>query len=1231
MAPVYEGMASHVQVFSPHTLQSSAFCSVKKLKVEPSSTWDMTGYGSHSKVYSQSKNIPPSQPATTTVSTSLPIPNPSLPYEQTIIFPGSTGHIVVTSASSTSVTGQVLGGPHNLMRRSTVSLLDTYQKCGLKRKSEEIENTSSVQIIEEHPPMIQNNASGATVATATTSTATSKNSGSNSEGDYQLVQHEVLCSMTNTYEVLEFLGRGTFGQVVKCWKRGTNEIVAIKILKNHPSYARQGQIEVSILARLSTESADDYNFVRAYECFQHKNHTCLVFEMLEQNLYDFLKQNKFSPLPLKYIRPVLQQVATALMKLKSLGLIHADLKPENIMLVDPSRQPYRVKVIDFGSASHVSKAVCSTYLQSRYYRAPEIILGLPFCEAIDMWSLGCVIAELFLGWPLYPGASEYDQIRYISQTQGLPAEYLLSAGTKTTRFFNRDTDSPYPLWRLKTPDDHEAETGIKSKEARKYIFNCLDDMAQVNMTTDLEGSDMLVEKADRREFIDLLKKMLTIDADKRITPIETLNHPFVTMTHLLDFPHSTHVKSCFQNMEICKRRVNMYDTVNQSKTPFITHVAPSTSTNLTMTFNNQLNTVHNQPSAASMAAVAQRSMPLQTGTAQICARPDPFQQALIVCPPGFQGLQASPSKHAGYSVRMENAVPIVTQAPGAQPLQIQPGLLAQQAWPSGTQQILLPPAWQQLTGVATHTSVQHATVIPETMAGTQQLADWRNTHAHGSHYNPIMQQPTLLTGHVTLPAAQPLNVGVAHVMRQQPTSTTSSRKSKQHQSSARNVSTCEVSSSQAVSSPQRSKRVKENTPPRCALVHNSPACSSSVTCGWGDGASSTTRERQRQTIVIPDTPSPTVSVITISSDTDEEEEQKHAPTSTVSKQRKNVISCVTVHDSPYSDSSSNTSPYSVQHRAGHHTNTFDTKGGLETHCTGNPRTIIVPPLKTQASEVLVECDSLVPVTTSQHSSYKSKSSSNVTSTSGHSSGSSSGAIAYRQQRPGPHFQQQQPLNLSQPSPGASPSPGSAAHHRRARREPPPAAGLHHPHDGSGPVLLPAQQPQPRHCAPPPGRRSRSSPPPHPAPPLHLHGTRGLGLHWHRGPPGGLPRLGTPHRAAHCLPGQHRPPGPREHGPPGPALAHHPPESVSSPVCPPDLHQRLSSLHRLHWIPTEPRQGQPVPLHINTGRGGEGRGDGRRGGGRRGKAGAGLFILKMRHTNNATGQGAGGAGTDTNET
>lgn len=69
----------------------------------------------------------------------------------------------------------------------------------------------------------------------------------------------------------------------------------------------------------------------------------------------------------------------------------------------------------------------------------------------------------------------------------------------------------YPFWRLKTPEEHEAETGIKSKEARKYIFNCLDDIGQVNVPTDLEGGQLLAEKADRREFIDLLKRMLTMD------------------------------------------------------------------------------------------------------------------------------------------------------------------------------------------------------------------------------------------------------------------------------------------------------------------------------------------------------------------------------------------------------------------------------------------------------------------------------------------------------------------------------------------------------------------------------------------------------------------------------------------------------------------------------------------------------------------------------------------------
>nr|XP_057910398.1 homeodomain-interacting protein kinase 1 isoform X2 [Doryrhamphus excisus] len=853
-------MTSQLQVFSPPSISSSAFCRVKKLKVE-NNVWDVSTTEAYSSIAGQSAY-------TFTPAMAVPPFAPSLVFPPTA--PGSRGQVVVRAADSTGSLPR--GSSRRVAEHATSSSyahVDTASETraqhrhGQKRKMEETNEGSgsgcgSVQILEElsapaatYSTRTGGGGGGGTGQSIPHSAPTTKSSSSNGEGDYQLVQHEILCSVSCSYEVLEFLGRGTFGQVAKCWKRGTNEIVAIKILKNHPSYARQGQIEVGILNRLSAENADEYNFVRSYECFQHKGHTCLVFEMLEQNLYDFLKHSKFSPLPLRHIRPILQQVATALMKLKSLGLIHADLKPENIMLVDPLRQPYRVKVIDFGSASHVSKAVCSTYLQSRYYRAPEIILGLPFCEAIDMWSLGCVIAELFLGWPLYPGASEYDQIRYISQTQGLPAEYLLSAGTKTSRFFNRGPDSSYPLWRLKTPSEHEMEMGIKSKEARKYIFNCLDDMMQVNLSTHLEGTDMLAEKADRREFIDLLKRMLRLDADKRITPTKTLGHPFVTMSHLMDYPHSSHVKSCFQNMEICKRR----STYDSNKSLYSTNAVPSAAAgNLTVTFSSQLNQHNQVPSAGgavpllnyqpalyqqatiNIPGLTQQSVPIPTRPAGLCGQTEPFQQTLIVCPPStIQGLQSS-SKNSSFPVRMDNSVPIVPQNQPTQSLQIQPSMLTQQAWPTGTQQILIPSSWQQVPGVAIHSSAHQANVAESPReshhsdAAAQQAHNWRST---------------------TQPKTQPERKKV---------------KARRGENRNRGISTASLLGTNGV------------TPSSLIATLSQP-------------------------IVISDTPSPAVSIITIHSDTDTEDERKFHPASVGLGQRTNVISCVTVHDSDSSTAS----------------------------------------------------------------------------------------------------------------------------------------------------------------------------------------------------------------------------------------------------------------------------------------------------------------------------------------
>uniref|UniRef100_A0A1B6C3J0 non-specific serine/threonine protein kinase n=1 Tax=Clastoptera arizonana TaxID=38151 RepID=A0A1B6C3J0_9HEMI len=813
------------------------------------------------------------------------------------------------------------GMPQNFIRASTIKLLDTYQRCGQKRKSCEgnaERGEGEISSITQHNKTTAHSKGGGQAPSQ-------QQQASGADGDYQLVQHEVLYSMTNQYEVLEFLGRGTFGQVVKCWKKGTNEIVAIKILKNHPSYARQGQIEVSILSRLSQENADEFNFVRAYECFQHKNHTCLVFEMLEQNLYDFLKQNKFSPLPLKYIRPILQQVLTALLKLKQLGLIHADLKPENIMLVDPVRQPYRVKVIDFGSASHVSKAVCNTYLQSRYYRAPEIILGLPFCEAIDMWSLGCVVAELFLGWPLYPGSSEYDQIRYISQTQGLPTEHMLNNASKTTKFFYRDMDSTYPFWRLKTPEEHEAETGIKSKEARKYIFNCLDDIGQVNVPTDLEGGELLAEKADRREFIDLLKRMLTMDqVERRITPGEALNHAFVTLAHLLDYAHCNNVKASVQMMEVTKRNgYNGSGSVSSAPHPHQAPAPPAPSLVATLTFNNQLtNQVQRLVRERAVAAAAQpthpgfdnlyqlynnRGVPRQYSSS---GRGDPFAQhqlvSSILCPPGYQSM-GSPAKH----------VTVVAQQPPPQ-LQIQPPIISQQyvpvsmvepssrnmlpvqtsTWP-GNRQMAIVPSWQSIP--PQHTIQQP--LLPDTgdwgrpllVDSSTLIQDQRPAVFATEVYDGFVDSPGtwgkrgMSKSHLVPPVTHHHHLHHLTVPRPNP-----------------------IDKKENTQLSPVKKRVKEGTPPSACNGSSRTRDRHSPPNSWHHSSIHHQQPIQpqglsrQQTITIRDTPSPAVSVITISDSEDETPVKCPLPNDNIrqpssNRQRKNVISCVTVGDSDNED------------------------------------------------------------------------------------------------------------------------------------------------------------------------------------------------------------------------------------------------------------------------------------------------------------------------------------------
>uniref|UniRef100_H3D8H3 Homeodomain interacting protein kinase 3b n=1 Tax=Tetraodon nigroviridis TaxID=99883 RepID=H3D8H3_TETNG len=939
-------MASQVLVYPPHIYQTqtSAFSSVKKLKVEPSKC--VSKERGHPRTYLNSRTLsivhPTKKPHAfgRDLAVGVKVREGQEYLVQTVVVRG----VQRQQASSRGAEGGEPGSSGGLFtHRASLNSANSSQRCGLKRKSEELDNRgSTMQIVEELsllPAMLQTtNGVGHGGLGATGGAGTG-------DGDYQVVQHEVLCSMKNTYEVLDFLGRGTFGQVVKCWNRGTGEVVAVKILKNHPSYARQGQIEVSILARLSGENADEHNLVRAFECFQHRSHTCLVFEMLEQNLYDFLKQNKFSPLPLKVIRPVLQQVATALKKLKSMGLIHADLKPENIMLVDPVRQPYRVKVIDFGSASHVSKAVCSTYLQSRYYRAPEIILGLPFCEAIDMWSLGCVMAELFLGWPLYPGALEYDQLLLVSRDvcQYL---YFLVVETSLTHRLLFDSSIRFPLLRALPTKAYRHRLGLSlpSSFLCSALLLCFYAIVVWPATQIVvEAARVLKISREATQYLKLISPELQLDLHLLLLPLlfhlSDITYLMIQPVFVTLIEHKGSFSNCLGSFMIAMLEIHMYQEVIPGKQFSVEYGSMNNKLLSNMMSTCIISDVRNSYRILDNQSISGKVSPTcKWPDAFFCSRSSPSLRSttesvsnttfsVLQIQPGFWFLSApnlecslafttNPAKPAGYSVRMEASVPLVTQAPPIQPLQIRPGVITQannQAWSNRAQQILVP-AWQQVT------SVPPPPATSDTVVGSQRLVDWGKVHPHGNHYSSMIAHPQpFLTNQMAMSTHQPVNIGIAHVVWPQPAA------NKRSKPCVNRYSPCKINFIQMLSS-------------------------------WGSNFSQTTNiqnltssQEQRQAMVISDLVSPTASVISISSD-EAEGAQRHSVGDMSEDEAES--GCDTVDSSPPSNASGhNSSPFIEQrYMAGSNQNCEPRVACVAPETEPSKptvRTVVVPPMRVQ--------------------------------------------------------------------------------------------------------------------------------------------------------------------------------------------------------------------------------------------------------------------------------------------
>jgi len=330
--------------------------------------------------------------------------------------------------------------------------------------------------------------------------------------DYIFTQGETF----GRYVLQERIGKGSFGQVVRALDTVLQTDVAIKIIKSKKPFQLQARTEIDLLTHLRDRDRDDENnIVRLLSHFMYKNHQCLVFEMLSLNLYELLKNTQFKGVSLKLIRKFAKQILEALKFLArpDVDVIHCDLKPENILLRNPNKSG--VKVIDFGSSCRSNRRMYS-YIQSRFYRSPEVMLGLPYSVAIDMWSLGCILVEMLTGEPLFSGSDQFDQMQKIVKILGMLPEPMLDMSIDTTcsQFFERDP--------------HTQRWVLKSKEGSERVAPSTDPILSLGETI---GTDSKSTPHDNSMFHDLIHRMLAYRPEDRITPDAAMQHPFILATH----------------------------------------------------------------------------------------------------------------------------------------------------------------------------------------------------------------------------------------------------------------------------------------------------------------------------------------------------------------------------------------------------------------------------------------------------------------------------------------------------------------------------------------------------------------------------------------------------------------------------------------------------------------------------------------------------------------------------
>jgi serine/threonine-protein kinase PRP4 len=344
----------------------------------------------------------------------------------------------------------------------------------------------------------------------------SKEQINDSEGYYNFSLGE---KIDGRYEVLNAYGRGVFSTVLRArditplkqlQKETMSNEIAIKVIRANERMSCAAKLERILLSKLTLTCSDRKHVITLIGHFVYNSHFCLTLEPMDMNLRTCIKKfGRNIGLSLNAVRTYTIQMLLSLKHLKNNGILHADIKPDNI-LIDRNRKV--VKICDFGSGMLAEDIEITPYLVSRFYRPPEVILGLPYDSSMDLWSVGCVIFELFVGRILFPGKSNNDMVNKIMEIKGSIPKKIIRKGAFSERHF--DLSNPTLPYCFKNTD------------------NVVENKTIINTTTfSVKNFTELIPKhsEDKTKIIklaDLLDRMVVIDPEKRISLNHALNHPF---------------------------------------------------------------------------------------------------------------------------------------------------------------------------------------------------------------------------------------------------------------------------------------------------------------------------------------------------------------------------------------------------------------------------------------------------------------------------------------------------------------------------------------------------------------------------------------------------------------------------------------------------------------------------------------------------------------------------------